>query len=154
MLMTARFFTVFVLISAPVFGQARVFTNADLGKPLQWAAPPITDAQLQTLAAHQFQPVPAYPVPLGPQIIIVGGSTAEGPFGPLHLSPMVPLSSPWSFTTHFRRGRLGPWNGSLIVPAGYGPFGTAAPDSFQPSLNRPVGQRRVEAKKASRARRR
>jgi hypothetical protein len=111
--MIARLCTLFVLASVPVLGQSRVYTNRDLGKPIQWTAPAPTEEQLRALEANQFHSVTVY---TGPQVIVAGGATG-GPFGPLILTPVQPLSPPWSHTTRVRSARSSRASGSVRVPA-------------------------------------
>ncbi|MCM3881859.1 MAG: hypothetical protein ND807_17260 [Vicinamibacterales bacterium] len=63
---------VFVLLAKPVAGQAPVYTNADLGRPLRHAHS-ITDEEYRGILARQFVYVP--PAPLewasGPRVTVV-----------------------------------------------------------------------------------
>jgi hypothetical protein len=60
---------VVVLVASPAVAQtSRVYTNADLGKPLERVFT-VTPEQLAELAAHQFVYVP--PAPDGPTVTIV-----------------------------------------------------------------------------------
>jgi len=85
--MIGRFAVAFVLIAVPVFGQSRVYTNADLGKIQRTHN--ATEEELAGLRAHQFVLVPNRPA--GPEVIVVHGSTAEGPFGPFYTTAREPL---------------------------------------------------------------
>jgi hypothetical protein len=79
-----------MLFAAPASGQSRVYTNADLGRPIERATTVTTD-ELAWLAAHQFALPSPYP---GPQVVIIGGHPEDGPFGPFKdLPPTAPLSN-------------------------------------------------------------
>lgn len=78
------------LATAPAFAQSRVYSNADLGRPIERAAP-ATPEQLASLAAHQFRLPSAYPPE--PQVVIIG-RPEDGPFGPFReFPPTAPLSN-------------------------------------------------------------
>src|SRR5437773_10905298 len=90
--MIGRFAVTFLLLAVPAFGQARVYTNADLGKIQRTHN--ATEEELSWLRAHQFVAVPDHPA--GPEVIVVHSSTAEGPFGPFYTLPREPLGDqPW-----------------------------------------------------------
>jgi hypothetical protein len=108
--MIARIVVLFSLIAVPVCGQSRVYTNADLGKPLAWQVPPATAEQLAWLTAHQFV-APVDPG-TGPSVTILHSSSTDGPFGPFYMPPTQPLSEPWWFTTHVGRGRFDAFGGT------------------------------------------
>lgn len=130
--MVNRLCVIFLFVSVPVFGQTRIYTNADLGQPLRWTAPPVPPEQLQALVANQFKSVPPNP---GPQVIVIGGNSTDGPFGPLYLPPTQPLTPPWAVTTYGGWGRYGAGNGYFGVSFGYSPFGYVNPavtTAFQP----------------------
>jgi hypothetical protein len=77
------------VLCGPVVAQDRVYTNADLGKPIVRTAT-VTPEQLATLKAREFQAPPAYH---GPIVIVVPSSATAGPFGEIApLSPTAPLS--------------------------------------------------------------
>jgi hypothetical protein len=64
-------------VATPAWSQTKVYTNADLGKPLSPTRPTVTGEQLSSLAAHQFRlPV----VAAGPTVISSGLSPTGGPF--------------------------------------------------------------------------
>src|SRR5438094_9975253 len=71
--MIGRFAVTFLLLAVPAFGQARVYTNADLGKIQRTHN--ATEEELSWLRAHQFVAVPDHPA--GPEVIVVHSSTAE-----------------------------------------------------------------------------
>jgi len=85
--MIGRFGVAFLLLAVPAFGQSRIYTNADLGKIQRTHN--ATEEELAGLRAHQFVLVPDRPA--GPEVIVVRGSTAEGPFGPFYTTPREPL---------------------------------------------------------------
>jgi len=66
-----------ILSSAPAFAQSRMYTNADLGRPLARTAT-ATPEQLASMAARQFRLPPSYPPE--PQVVIIG-HPEDGPFG-------------------------------------------------------------------------
>ena len=88
--MIARFAVPLLLLAVPAFGQSRVYTNADLGRIQRTHNAP--DSELAWLRAHQFVAVPQRPA--GPEVIVVGGNAAEGPFGPFYTTPNLPLALP------------------------------------------------------------
>ena len=81
-----------LLVATPAFAQARVYTNADLGKPLQWGHTP-TPQELASLSARQFVPMPE--LPDGPRAMTIEGDPSHGPFGGFALSPSQPLDPNW-----------------------------------------------------------
>ena len=73
--------------SSSAAAQSRVYTNADLGRPLD-RIETVTAEQLAGLAAHQFT-VP--PERTGPAAIIIASDPTDGPFGPFNTSGPMPL---------------------------------------------------------------
>src|SRR5882672_5920941 len=72
----------------------RVYTNADLGRPIKRTAI-VTREELASLAAHQFSLPESYPP--GQQVVIIG-DPRDGPFGPFEaFPPTAPLSNDWYF---------------------------------------------------------
>lgn len=57
-----------LLVAAPALGQSRVYTNADLGKPIQHDQT-VSPAVLAGLAARQFVLPP--PAPTGPAVFVI-----------------------------------------------------------------------------------
>ena len=106
-----------MLANAPAFAQSRVYTNADLGRPLERTVT-VTPQQLASLAAHQFRLPSSYPP--GPQVVIIG-HPEDGPFGPFkELLPTAPLSNgPYQFGPSWFYG--GPFltSGRRHVPASF-----------------------------------
>jgi hypothetical protein len=77
-----------ILASAPAFGQSRLYTNADLGRPLDRTVT-VTPEQLASLAAHQFRLPASYPPE--PQVMILGHSD-DVPYAPfVDLLSVAPL---------------------------------------------------------------
>ena len=110
------FFVGLLLSAAPVAGQSRVYTNADLGKPLTSAARLDPAAAAAILAPHQFVALPAAPALGGAQVVVIGSPTA-GPFGefapfpePRRLDGSLYTERPWHVTTHAG------WQASRFVP--------------------------------------
>jgi hypothetical protein len=98
-----RLLVMLMFVSVPVCGQSRVITNADLGKPFSWKAPPASADMLASLAAHQFVALPQRSY--GPTFVVIA---ARGSSGPWHWPEPAPqrrldgtlLSAPpWSVTT-------------------------------------------------------
>ncbi|MEZ5284739.1 MAG: hypothetical protein R2712_08025 [Vicinamibacterales bacterium] len=81
-----------VLVAAQASAQTRVYTNADLARPLDRSRTPSAD-DLASMAARQFVAPPI--VPDGPTVTVFGGDPTEGPFGPLHQSAGRPLDPFW-----------------------------------------------------------
>lgn len=89
-----------LLVASPCAAQSRVYTNADLGHRLSPATDTSPEAAAALLAPHQF--VYVAPAP-GPQIVIVGGPPADGPFGAfVPFPPSIPLE--WSMSTYVGHG--------------------------------------------------
>ena len=58
-----------LLAASPAFGQSRLYTNADLGRPLSPAT--VTPEEWTSLVANQFRLPPAVERPTGPTVIVV-----------------------------------------------------------------------------------
>lgn len=99
--MNFRLCVALLFVSVPVCGQSRVYTNADLGQPIQRTRT-VTLEELASLRANQFVAPPQ--IPDGPSVLILGSNATDGPFGPLHLSPIEPLDRSWRFRTPIGRG--------------------------------------------------
>jgi hypothetical protein len=102
---------VVLLTAAPAFAQSRVYTNADLGKPLAATLTTSPAEAAAILAPHQFVYVP--PAPAGPTLVLFGGSPTTGPYG--EFAPFAQaqrldgtLYSDW------------PWRSTAYLPYGYG----------------------------------
>jgi len=97
-----------LLVAAPAVAQTRVYTNADLGKPLSWEHTP-TPEELASLKARQFVPMPF--IPERPSVRVIEGDPAQGPFGPLELSAYTqPLDPNWYGNS------WGYWGPGLVNP--------------------------------------
>jgi hypothetical protein len=110
--MKATLLFVMLLFASPVFAQSRVYTNADLGKPLTWTESVETPAEAAAiLAPHQF----VYLEPSrGPYVVGIYSSATAGPFGEFPAyTPAARLDAssyfemPWSLTTYVPRGSGG-----------------------------------------------
>src|SRR5438045_5007819 len=77
-LMTVRLLVLFCLVSVPVLGQSRTYTNADLGKPIVHTRT-VTLEELRSLAAHQYTAPPSYPSQ--PEVIVIAADP-NWPFTP------------------------------------------------------------------------
>jgi hypothetical protein len=98
-----------ILASAPALAQTRVYTNADLGRPVERTVT-VTPEQLASLSAHQFRLPASYP---GPQVVVIGHAD-DLPFGPfMDLPPIAPLSNgPYWFGPSLFYG--GPFGGPFL----------------------------------------
>ena len=68
-----------LLVASPAFGQSRVYTNADLGKPLPGISTVTPAEAAALLAPHQF--VYVAPRPAEPPVVLLESSPTAGPFG-------------------------------------------------------------------------
>lgn len=109
--MIVRLFVVFVFVSVPVFGQSRIITNADLGKPVTQKMPPVSAETLRGLAERQFVWYPTY---YGPTIIIA--SQPKNMSGPWDWPKPMPArrldgslmsDPPWSVTAYLPHDTYG-----------------------------------------------
>jgi hypothetical protein len=116
---------VLTFVAGSVFGQSRLYTNADLVTgPVKWERPLPNADELRWLLAHSFV-LPRPWSPLDPISVSGGARTTDGPYGALTLTPAKPLAEPWSVTTYYgRHGVQTYFNGSPfpgqepIVPEG------------------------------------
>jgi hypothetical protein len=69
---------VVLTVAASASAQPKVYTNADLNKPLSTNRPSPSPEVLQGLAANQFRLAPHYD---GPYVVGVFSSPTAGPFG-------------------------------------------------------------------------
>ena len=67
-----------LLVAPPAFAQSRVYTNADLGKPLSTDRPSISAEELRGLADRQFTALPDDAA--GPRVVILRGAPEDGPW--------------------------------------------------------------------------
>lgn len=128
-------FIVTLLVVSPAFGQSRVFTNADLGKPLSRSTTLRPAAAAAVLAPYQFVDAAPPEWLLGPTVTVLNSSPTAGPFGEFReFSPGRRLDgssfadSPWSTTAYGRQqGRSlrgsGKSKGGFILPS-YRPMGS------------------------------
>ena len=122
-----------LLAGAPLCAQeARVWTNADLGRPLSPTRRTVTPEELASLATHQFVYVPPSRE-AEPWLVILGSSPTAGPFGefPTFGAPRsldgYGYAEPWFLSTYLPRGRGGdgrsgfhnraPWSPVAMTPA-------------------------------------
>ena len=98
-------FFVGLLAASPVLGQSRVYTNADLRKPMPRTAPLGAVEAAAILAPHQFVYVPVRRVE--PGATMSRSSATAGPFGEFRaFSPTRRLDGspysdpPWSVTSY------------------------------------------------------
>jgi hypothetical protein len=77
---------VFSMIARPAGAQERIWTNADLGKPLSASRPRISESELTGLTANQFKSLPE--APKGPTVFIMGSSSPQA--GPWAFPPPAP----------------------------------------------------------------
>lgn len=66
--------------------QTKVWTNADLGKPLTVNRPVVPPSELTALTAHQYRYIA--PWPAGPTVVIIGSDGPEA--GPWRFPPERP----------------------------------------------------------------
>ena len=94
---------VFTFVAGSVFGQSRLYTNADLvtGR-VKWERPVPSTDEMRWLVAHSFV-LPRLWSPLDPISVGGGARTTDGPYGTLTLTPAKPLAEPWSVTTYYGR---------------------------------------------------
>src|SRR5476649_1171926 len=76
-----------LIAAAPASAQSRVYTNADLGKPLSADRPAVTPAELRTLKDHQFSE-------MGDDPGLLLGAHEDGPWGSPQWTPQAPADSP------------------------------------------------------------
>ena len=100
-------FIVAFLAVSPAFAQSRVFTNADLGKPLSRGSVVKADQAAAVLAPYQFVDVAPREWFMGPTVTVLNSSPTAGPFGefeefsptPRLYGPFV-TAPPWSVMTY------------------------------------------------------
>ena len=143
-------FIVALLVVSPVFAQSRVFTNADLGKPLSRSTTLKPDAAASILAPYQFVDVAPREWFLGPTVTMLNSSPTAGPFGEFkefgptrRLDGSFSTDQPWSVTTYGGRQRYSVRSraasmGGYLFPSDnqLGSLTTAA--SLPPFASRPV----------------
>ena len=67
-----------IFVATPAWSQTKVYTNADLGRPLSSNRGTVTPEQLASLEAYQFRVPRTYD---GPMALSSGLSPTGGPFG-------------------------------------------------------------------------
>lgn len=99
-----------LLVASPVFGQSRIYTNADLGKPLSRTSTLTPAEAAAILAPRQFVYVPERPSE--PMAVVARSSPTAGPFGefkpfdpPRRLDGSSYSDPPWSMMTYVGRQR-------------------------------------------------
>ena len=107
-----------LLVAGPAYAQSRVYTNADLGKPLSPDRPTVTTEELRALVEYQFTLPPVYD---GPTVFIVPYDRTRDV-----LPPMAPVEG------LARDGWLMPYGvwGSGWRTRAFAPFGFSTPRSF------------------------
>ena len=76
-----------LFVASPVFGQSRVYTNADLRKPMLQSSPITAVEAAAILAPNQFVYVPTRRA--APVAMVLPSSATAGPFG--EFSPPSPM---------------------------------------------------------------
>lgn len=93
-----------LLVASPAFAQSRVYTNADLGRPLSPARVSVSPDVFSGIVARQFV-APAAPTrELGPSVLVLQ-SDPNWPFRTSTVDAInKPLFEPWSMTTYVGHG--------------------------------------------------
>jgi len=89
------------LTAVPMAAQSRLYTNADVGRPLSSDRRTVTAAEVAGLKAREFVYVPTRPAEA--RVIILRDTPLFPPFAPTS-EPTRPLSEPWSMTTYLGHG--------------------------------------------------
>jgi hypothetical protein len=76
-----------VIVAAPAAAQSRVYTNADLGRPLSADRPMVTSAELRALKDHQFSET-------GDDPGLLLGAHDDGAWESPQMTPQGPADSP------------------------------------------------------------
>ena len=122
-------FIVTLLLVSPAFGQSRVFTNADLGKPLSRGSEVKADQAAAILAPYQFVDVAPREWFLGPTVTVLNSSPTAGPFGEFKdFSPTRRLDG--SFLTD------PPWSATVSVKSCWASSALSRSASSQPTVIR------------------
>jgi len=101
----------------PVAAQSRLYTNADVGRPLSSDRRTVTATELAGLKAREYVYVPDRRHEPGPRVVILRDTPWFPPFAPTS-EPTRPLSEPWSMTTYLGHGY---GHGGHLVPIDRGP---------------------------------
>jgi len=83
---TKALFGIFVTFVPLAAAQSRVYTNADLGRPIEWKAE-VPKAVMDGLAARQFRLPP--PSPEGPTVIVIPYDGSRDFLPPLLIEPFA-----------------------------------------------------------------
>jgi hypothetical protein len=89
-----------LLLASPALGQSRVYTNADLGRPMSRTSTVTAAEAAAILAPHAYVAPPDIPLD-GPQSYVTPYDTSWPFDGPLPATR--PLAPPWSSTTYVGR---------------------------------------------------
>ncbi len=124
-----------VLVVAPAAAQSRLYTNADLARPLS-ATGPTTPAEAVRILRTSHSPYDVTDVPfyganrmIGPEVVIAGHASS-GPWDwPAEAyEPIRPLSEPWSSSMYL------PWQGFYPYVPSAAPVVTVSPWSMSAYL--------------------
>jgi len=127
------------LAAVPAWSQPRVYTNADLGRPLSSNRVTVTPEQLASLEAHQFRVPRTYD---GPMTVSSGLNPTGGPFGdvqntivPRRLDGSLWTEPQWqvSYSPGFYPGYYPPY---VPWPASAGDPGRRFPERHPPEAHR------------------
>jgi len=121
-----------LLAALPAFSQPRVYTNADLGRPLSPNRVTVTPEQLASLAAHQF--VAPWVDRQWDRVISSGSSPTSGPFGD-YRQDIQPRRLDGSLLTD------PPWQSLSYYPGYYPPYVPYAPRAVRRALTRSPSDR-------------
>lgn len=135
-----------LLVASPVFGQSRVYTNADLGKPLSQANT-VTPAEAVAVFTSNTAPyVAPPPAGTGPQVYVMSYDQWWPFDGPQRM--IQPLAPPWRMTTYVGRQRYPARDSGIGMRVG----GHLLPPKGKPgAIRRPQPERRATPATASRA---
>jgi hypothetical protein len=130
-----------LLAALPAFSEPRVYTNADLGRPLSPNRVTVTPEQLASLAAHQF--VSPWVDRQWDPVVSSGSSPTSGPFGdyrqdiqPRRLDGSLWTDPPWQSLSYY------PGYYPSYVPYAHAPYAGHSPArpptaNHRRSLSRP-----------------
>lgn len=108
-------FMVGLLVVSPAFAQSRVFTNADLGKPLTRSTTLRPDEAAAILAPYQFVDVAPREWFLGPTVTVVNSSPTAGPFGEFReFGPSRRLDGSFFTDSQWSTATYGGWQGPSL----------------------------------------
>jgi hypothetical protein len=78
-----------ILVSTPCLGQMRVWTNADLNRPLTMDRPAVDPVALSGMRSREYKPLPTESG-VGPLVVVIRSSVFDGPYGPFPAWPVSP----------------------------------------------------------------